>query len=131
MDDPFIFTLVLKAVPEAIKEARDLVGFAFGHWGLEDYVARTVASELVTNAVVHGSRDGQYVVARTYLLDGGLPVIEVWDQSGDVPVVQVAGADDEGGRGLFLMEQLVVRWGVRPLNEGGKVVFALVEPVGA
>ncbi|MQY04806.1 ATP-binding protein [Actinomadura macrotermitis] len=34
------------------------------------------------------------------------------------------------GRGLFLIENLVREWGVRPLaDEAGKVVFAVLEPV--
>lgn len=43
-------TLVIKACAESIKQARDFVGLVFGGWGLEDHVARTVVSELATNA---------------------------------------------------------------------------------
>ncbi|GAA1881152.1 ATP-binding protein [Actinomadura bangladeshensis] len=50
--------------------------------------------------------------------------IEVWDEGAGQPIVQ--GEDDyaEGGRGLLLMSELVHDWGVRPLNEEGKVVWA-------
>jgi hypothetical protein len=35
----------------------------------------------------------------------------------------------ESGRGLFIVGQLTLHWGVRPLaGNAGKVVFALLEP---
>ncbi|TDC47906.1 ATP-binding protein, partial [Actinomadura sp. KC345] len=88
-------------------------------------------SELATNAIVHASRDGDVVVVRAYRRDDGIAVVETWDRSDVVPVVQVADQAAESGRGLFLMEALVRRWGTRPLNEGGKVVWAEIEPVPA
>lgn len=43
-------TIVIKADVAAIRQAREFVGLVFGTWGLTDYVARTVVSELATNA---------------------------------------------------------------------------------
>ncbi|WP_067456548.1 ATP-binding protein [Actinomadura macra] len=126
--DGDLFVLVLKPVPEACKEARDLVGFAFLHWGLEDYTARLVVSELITNAV-RASAAGQHIVVRVLLADGETPTIEVWDQSGEMPTVQAAGPAEETGRGLFLVEQLVRSWGTRPLAEGGKITWARLHAV--
>jgi anti-sigma regulatory factor (Ser/Thr protein kinase) len=120
-------TIVLKAGPEAIKEVRDWVGMILNSWGLESHIARTVMSELATNGVIHGCRPGDPLVARVYLRDGR-PVLEVWDRSDEVPVVRAPDDLSESGRGLLLMTQLVTRWGTRPLNEGGKVVWAETEP---
>lgn len=122
-------TIVLKATPEAIKQARDFVALVFGAWGLEDYVARTIVSELATKAVTHGSGEGDPVVVRVYRGSRGCPVIEAWDRSGRPPVVRAVDHEAECGRGLVLMEALVRRWGIRPLCEGGKVVWAEVEAV--
>ncbi|MFB4315501.1 ATP-binding protein [Actinomadura sp. 21ATH] len=122
-------TLVIKAHPESIKEARDFVALTFGTWGLEDFLARIVVSELATNAVKHGSREDDLVVVRTYRRDDGCAVIEAWDRSDAVPALRPGDHASESGRGLLLLEQLVRRWGTRPLAEGGKVVFAELEAV--
>ncbi|MEV4670275.1 MULTISPECIES: ATP-binding protein [Actinomadura] len=123
--------IVIKAAAEAVREAREFVGMVFGSWGLADYVARTVVSELATNAVTHGSRDGDLVIVRAYLRDDGFAVVEAWDRSDAAPVVRPVDHAAESGRGLMLMESLVRRWGTRPLSEGGKVVWAEIEPVPA
>lgn len=124
-------TIVIKADVAAIREAREFVGLVFGTWGLTDYVARTVISELATNAVVHGSGVGDTVIVRAYRKDDGVPVVEAWDRSEALPVVHPVNYGVESGRGLLLMDALVRRWGTRPLSEGGKVVWAEIEPVSA
>ncbi|NKZ09292.1 ATP-binding protein [Actinomadura latina] len=129
MGEPAV--MVIKADLAAVREAREFVGLVFGGWGLEDCVARTVISELAANAVVHGSRDGDVVVVRAFRRDDGCAVVEAWDRSEAVPVVRPADDAAESGRGLMLMEALVRRWGTRPLSEGGKVVWAEIEPVPA
>ncbi|RAY14883.1 ATP-binding protein [Actinomadura craniellae] len=121
-------TTVLPARPEAVRSARRFVGAAFARWGLDDSAARLVVSELATNAVTHGSAGGGPVVVRTFLSEDGNPVIEVWDRSPERPVVPPPNHAAESGRGLFLVEQLADQWGVRPLNEGGKVVWAVITP---
>jgi anti-sigma regulatory factor (Ser/Thr protein kinase) len=121
-DDPYLFSTVLAPVPEVLKEARDLVEFAFGQWGLDGYVARLVVTELVSNAIKASAPDG-HIVVRVHL-NGDRPTLEVWDQSDELPVIKTAGGDDEAGRGIFLVDALSDRWGVRPLLEVGKVVWA-------
>ncbi|TQM71198.1 histidine kinase-like protein [Actinomadura hallensis] len=124
-------TMVIKADAGEVRRVREFVGLIFGAWGLEDYVARTVVTELATNAITHGSREGGMVVVRAYRRDDGSAVIETWDRSDAMPVVRPVGEAAESGRGLFLMEALVRRWGTRPLSEGGKVVWAEIDPVPA
>ncbi|MFF5263608.1 ATP-binding protein [Actinomadura viridis] len=121
-------TIVLKACPEAVKQAREFIAMVFGAWGLVDETARTIVSELTTNAIRHGSECGDLVIVRAYLLDGR-PVVETWDRSASMPVARVPGLDSESGRGLLLIEALARRWGCRPLTDGGKVVFAELEAV--
>lgn len=122
--------IVIKADAGAVREAREFVGVVFRGWGLTDYVARTVVSELAANAIAHGSRDGDVVVVRVHW-EGGFPVVETWDRSDALPVVRAVDYGVESGRGLLLVEALVRRWGVRPLGDGGKVVWAEIEPVSA
>ena len=124
-------TMVIKADAGEVGRVREFVRLVFEAWGLEDYVARTVVSELATNAIVHGSRDGDLVVVRAYRKEDGVPVVEAWDRSDVVPVIRAVNYAAEDGRGLLLMEALVRRWGTRPLSEGGKVVWAEIEPVPA
>jgi hypothetical protein len=77
----------------------------------------------VTNAVAE-STDGQTITLRTFLGDGGLPIIEVRDDVDDKPIPRQAEADDETGRGLTLVTALTNRWGTNPVDGGGKVVWA-------
>jgi len=68
-----------------------------------------VITELVTNALVHGR--GQ-VVFRLQLHDG-IVRGEVIDQGGGFEhEIRARGADEVGGRGLFLIEALTSSWGI-------------------
>jgi serine phosphatase RsbU (regulator of sigma subunit) len=49
--------------------------------------------------------------------------IEVFDPDLRLPRIRTAGATDEGGRGLYLVEQLASRWGSRPTPQGKVVWF--------
>jgi serine phosphatase RsbU (regulator of sigma subunit) len=49
--------------------------------------------------------------------------VEVFDPDLRLPRIRSAGATDEGGRGLYLVEQLATRWGSRPTPEGKIVWF--------
>jgi serine phosphatase RsbU (regulator of sigma subunit) len=51
--------------------------------------------------------------------------IEVFDPDLRLPRLRTARATDEGGRGLYLIEQLATRWGSRPTAEGKAVWFEL------
>lgn len=48
--------------------------------------------------------------------------VEVFDTDLRLPRLRSAGQEDEGGRGLYLVEQLAARWGSRP-TRGGKAVW--------
>jgi hypothetical protein len=51
--------------------------------------------------------------------------IEVYDQDVRMPRVRTAAATDEGGRGLFLVDQLSRRWGARDTPTGKAVWFQI------
>jgi hypothetical protein len=54
--------------------------------------------------------------------------VEVFDSDLRLPRIRSAGATDEGGRGLYLVDQLATRWGSRPTPDGKAVWFEL--PLG-
>ncbi|WP_395296633.1 ATP-binding protein [Kitasatospora hibisci] len=85
-----------------------------------------LVSELVTNAVVHGTPIGNKVLLVVDLAPARLR-IEVHDARGDrEPVLRTAGKDDESGRGLVLVKSLAHRWGCCPRLGIGKIVWAEV-----
>jgi serine phosphatase RsbU (regulator of sigma subunit) len=51
--------------------------------------------------------------------------VEVFDPDLRLPRLRTAAATDEGGRGLYLVEQLATRWGSRPTPEGKAVWFEI------
>jgi serine phosphatase RsbU (regulator of sigma subunit) len=51
--------------------------------------------------------------------------VEVFDPDLRLPRLRTARATDEGGRGLYLVEQLATRWGSRPTPEGKAVWFEI------
>ena len=49
--------------------------------------------------------------------------VEVFDPDLRLPRIRTAADTDEGGRGLYLVEQLATRWGSRPTTDGKAVWF--------
>jgi serine phosphatase RsbU (regulator of sigma subunit) len=49
--------------------------------------------------------------------------VEVFDPDLRLPRIRTAAETDEGGRGLYLVEQLATRWGSRPTTDGKAVWF--------
>ena len=91
--------------------------------------AELLASELVTNAVVHGEGS---VTVRVWPGARGLRV-EVSDRGGGTPRPQERrNAESEGGRGLGIVDELASRWGVAPrtIGPGTTVWFEMDGPRG-
>lgn len=116
--------LVLKPSDRAPARARRYLTERFRELGCDDdFVGRVVVSELVTNAYKHVGFG--HIVVRVFADErDGLVVIEVGDDGPGLPVVREESAHLTCGRGLLLMVQLVRDWGVRTVDEGGKVVWA-------
>jgi anti-sigma regulatory factor (Ser/Thr protein kinase) len=125
----------LTALPTAPGLARSFVRHTLRSWGLDALSddAEIVVSELVTNAVKAMS-----AARRSATVACALPVapvvielrvhdtalrIAVRDGSPERPKRQVADDDAEGGRGLFLVEALSLRWDAFRLGSG-KVTWA-------
>jgi PAS domain S-box-containing protein len=51
--------------------------------------------------------------------------VEVFDPDLRLPRIRSAGETDEGGRGLYLVDQLATRWGSRPTRDGKAVWFEI------
>ncbi|MCP9945244.1 ATP-binding protein [Streptomyces somaliensis] len=107
----FVLAGIESEVPPARREIVDKVRA----WGvpLDEETAdaiRLVASELITNAVVHGA--GPITV--TLFNRPGRLVIDVLDGDPSIPRTGGAQADDENGRGLTLVRLLSVRWAWEP-----------------
>lgn len=71
-------------------------------------VVSLLVTELVTNAVLHGSGTVLLAVAPG---GGGRAGVEVCDESPDLPVVVAAGSLMEHGGGLRLVTALTSNWG--------------------
>lgn len=103
--------------------ARSWVAEVLRSWECDELVDRAllIVSELVANAVLHGS--GTVVVA---LLRSARGVrLEVCDD-GDGPVSVARGPIDRpAGRGLLIVDDLADGWGVDQ-GDHGKVVWALM-----
>jgi anti-sigma regulatory factor (Ser/Thr protein kinase) len=126
--------LELAALPTAVPCARGHVRSIAREWGLPDLAdtAELVASELVTNAIQACERLriradlATIPVVRLWLLsDQSSMVIRVWDACPDMPVRQNVAPDEEGGRGLLLVDTLAKEWGTYQ-KANGKVVWAMI-----
>jgi anti-sigma regulatory factor (Ser/Thr protein kinase) len=105
----------LPASPSAAGEARTLATSQLTAWGLEELAFSTelVVSELVTNAIRHASGPVHLRLIRDRTL-----LCEVSDGGHTSPHLRYSASDDEGGRGLFIVAQMVQRWGTRYMPSG-------------
>ncbi|HEX5567912.1 MAG TPA: ATP-binding protein [Streptomyces sp.] len=88
---------------------------------------RLVASELITNAVVHGTGP---VTVTLHHRPGHL-VIDVLDGNPSAPQLGCAQADDESGRGLALIGLLASRCAWEPSGRGKRVRAEMVLPAAS
>jgi hypothetical protein len=125
----------LNAQPGSAKIARDFTQGTLGNWGMlavaDDAVL--VVSELVTNAVRYGAAGpggagpgGAPSIWLRLLAQPPDLMCLVADASRDVPLRRQAGAGEVTGRGLWVIESCCSRWGWHLLDQGGKVVWALL-----
>jgi PAS domain S-box-containing protein len=144
-------SLVFAATPEAVGPVRRHASGVLSRWGLDDQIelAELLVSELVTNAVLHAVQRSNHL-AVAGLHNDALPDIDeawpgdvaprvelamrvgsraLWVEAHDpdvrLPRLRLADADDEGGRGLYLVDALADRWGARPTADGKIVWFEL------
>ncbi|WP_329521843.1 ATP-binding protein [Spirillospora sp. NBC_01491] len=123
--DPLTDAIILDPSEAAPEAARAFLSDRFWEWGVEDdFDGRLIVSELVTNSFLHGAGA---IVVRVFRDEcSGLPVIEVWDESEEKPVLCPANYVSTSGRGMRMVDALAADWGVRPLAGGGKAVWAIL-----
>ncbi|UUN31561.1 ATP-binding protein [Streptomyces sp. FIT100] len=115
------YSETLPREPESAAAARRLVRVALVVWGLDDLAddGALIVSELVSNAVRHARRES---IRLTIDRPGAVQVcIGVVDFSKVPPAPRTSGDEDEGGRGLALVNELADRWGTELLPWGKRV----------
>jgi anti-sigma regulatory factor (Ser/Thr protein kinase) len=118
-----VWELPLAGEIAAVPGIRRAAAAALAGWGLGDQAQDVVLliGEVVTNAVIHAG--GGPAGLRVTLDDGaGILRCEVTDASPRPPRGGPAADDDEGGRGLMLVEALASSHGWHPAA-GGKTVW--------
>ncbi|MFI5662554.1 ATP-binding protein [Streptomyces sp. NPDC051684] len=122
------FWFGLPALRTSARSARDTVRERLRSWDVPGDTccdAVLLVSELTTNALLHTESD-QVLCGLTLTGDERSLRIELHDE-GSTPVrapEHRAGPGEEGGRGLFLVQQLADRWGsARSTRAEGKVVW--------
>lgn len=108
-------------------EARQLVRENLTSWQLRDHVhtIELVATELVSNALRHaGPRED---VEFELSADRNRIRVSVVDGSALRPAARQVEAEETSGRGMYIVEQLVDRWGAEDLPGGGKQVWIEVD----
>jgi hypothetical protein len=99
-------------------------------WGLTEHadIVELIVSELVTNAIVHGTGPVEICLSR----GRGHLLVEVGDHGAGQPALRHPAAEDMTGRGLALVDALTGScggsWGVAARTSGqpGKTVFAII-----
>jgi len=93
------------------------VGLAALHGGLDDWDESPYPDDF-------SGASGQEFVLKIRKGEDSVWV-EVFDSDLRLPRIRVAGENDEGGRGLYLVDQLASRWGSRPTEDGKSVWFEM------
>jgi anti-sigma regulatory factor (Ser/Thr protein kinase) len=127
--------LELSVFPTSPYYARVHVQRVLEGWRRDDLIetAQLIISELVSNAIkAHASSFAATEAAAHASPDhiwmdlypaGEAVVLRVWDASRTPPVLRIPDLDDEGGRGLCLVDLLARSWGYYRPTTGGKIVW--------
>jgi anti-anti-sigma factor len=113
----FEFPADARAPSRARRALREALGATVDESVLETLVL--MASEVVSNSVLHGGADGSPVVGLRILTFPEAVRIEVddagpgFDPTQDLPSAEQVPDPDEGGRGLFVVDRCASRWGAR------------------
>jgi PAS domain S-box-containing protein len=125
-------TLEVPATPASVADARRFAVATFRGWSLPDELLQDgalIATELVTNAIVHGQPPIRLRLRRT----ARELAIEVDDAASAMPRKLRAGVEELHGRGLDIVAQLSSRWAARA-DGYGKTVWSTMrirEPAAA
>ncbi|MGW5444673.1 ATP-binding protein [Streptomyces asiaticus] len=115
------YTETLPCTAQSAATARRLVRTALAVWGIEHCAdaATLIVSELVANAVDH--TDCRVIRVTVTRPAPDVVRIAVVDKCRTLPVPRIAGANEERGRGLTVVEECAWRWGADRLPWGKRV----------
>ncbi len=119
--------VILPATPRAAGMARQAIRRALDSWSITHLQddADLIVSELVGNAVRHGSGGCTEITLQLKATDGCLR-IEVYDADPLMPEPRTPTVFDESGHGFVIVEAVSAKWGIRE-TEIGKAVWAELE----
>lgn len=122
---PRLGSMTLQPTPEAVPQARrwfrKLIAPYNPRCSVDDCVL--MISELVTNAVLHGRSDEEWVVRVEWFREGASLHVEVHNPGLHTSVrLRRPDADDAHGRGLLLVDSLATSWHCGPSPFGGTAV---------
>jgi anti-sigma regulatory factor (Ser/Thr protein kinase) len=117
--------LTLASLPNAPSGGRLLVRRSLRAWGIAHMIeeAQLVMSELLTNAV-QASAELTTIQIWLVVLGGTSLLIEVRDSNPEPPILKDVASDNEGGRGLLIVDALSERWGYYHPTHRSKAVWA-------
>jgi anti-anti-sigma factor len=117
--------LALGPVPTAARAVRAFVGEVCDRWGLQELVepAALLASELVTNAVVHAGTAAELCIE----LRGPRLHVAVHDQDPNPTRLLAAKKGTDRRLSLLVVDQVASAWGVRQDKAGGKTIWCTLE----
>lgn len=112
------------AVPTSVPQARKFVlSRAALNKDPQAFEVALLTSELAENAIRFGGGE-QFGVKVANTKTGGKVVrVEVSDGSAEIPFVKAAGPEEEGGRGLLLVDKMASSWGVDLHSDAAKTVW--------
>lgn len=117
-----VLALDLLATPESVPATRRLLRAYGGDLQL-------CADELLTNVIRHVGA-GAPVTLRVTCDRGRMRLAVTDPDPRALPVLRSAAEDDEGGRGLALLDALSLRWGVEQAPGGKTIWCELPGPTG-
>ena len=113
--------------PAAPRAARRFVASVLGDWGIAEETVESsqlLTSELVSNAVLHGSGAIELVVTEVDANEGVIRV-QVCNGGDGVPTMRRANRDELSGRGLRLIDEMAQGWGSEHVDGQTLVWFEL------
>ncbi|MGZ4593926.1 MAG: ATP-binding protein [Actinomycetes bacterium] len=118
--------LDLPPTTDSVPAARRFVRARLVHAEVDVDTATLLVSEVVTNAILHARTP----VTVTVEEDGAVAHIAVADRSPVPPRLHAYSATSATGRGMRLLDQLAIRWGVEadPVTGGKTVWFEVGAP---
>ena len=118
-------TMVLARRKTTARAAPEFVTETLAHWGCGERIddIRLCTSELVTNALLHGTSADDVILVRVEFHDAQL-LVEVHDRDDGAPRQRQPQDTSDNGRGLFLVSALADDWGVAAREGPGKRVWA-------